>query len=191
MVCDGVYGENQRDIVIESLLSAKSSVMIAVAWINFKEYRDTLLSILNKDIEIRVVVNNDVKNSRYKDIIESLCQKGMQFKMLRPQKTSRYMHHKFCVIDCSMILTGSFNWTKNANDNNFEDLTVSHQEAIVMGYCNIFESLWQLTSEDFTMLRNPNICNCCGEPIANLCVFSQEGYNQQERRYSKCVAAES
>jgi phosphatidylserine/phosphatidylglycerophosphate/cardiolipin synthase-like enzyme len=79
--------------------------------------------------------------------------------------SNKSVPNKICILGAfyALILTGSFNWTKNANDNNFEDLTVSHQEAIVMGYCNIFESLWQLTSEDFAMLCNSNICNYCGE----------------------------
>lgn len=178
MICDGVYDENQREIVIGALLSARRSILIAVAWINFDEYGDTFLSLLEKGVHIKIVVNEDIKNLRYKETIEALCAKGLEIKMIRMPKNSQYMHHKFCVVDNIMCLMGSFNWTKNANNNNFEDLSISHQDVLVKGFYDTFNSLWELSEQDFLTLRNPLICEQCGEPHAYLCVFEQDGYNE-------------
>jgi phosphatidylserine/phosphatidylglycerophosphate/cardiolipin synthase-like enzyme len=32
------------------------------------------------------------------------------------------MHHKFAVIDNKVVLTGSFNWTRNAAEDNHENI---------------------------------------------------------------------
>ncbi len=178
MICDGVFCENQRDIVIEALKMAKHSVVIAVAWINFNEYGSTINELLQNGVNIRIVVNDDVKNAKYAGLIGNLQNNGLQYKMIHMPKNSNYMHHKFCVIDKTMCMMGSFNWTKNANENNFEDLSISHDRALVEGYVSQFETIWSLSIDDFIRLKKPEICESCGQPKAYLCVFEQEGYYQ-------------
>lgn len=176
MICDGVFCENQRNIVIEALRTAKHSVIIAVAWINFNEYGDAIKELLQNGIRIKIVINADVRNARYMGILEDLQNIGLQLKMIKMPNKSSYMHHKFCVIDKKMCMMGSFNWTKNASENNFEDLIISHDISLVEGYILQFEALWTMPIEDFIKLRNPEHCEICGQPKAHLCVFEQDGY---------------
>lgn len=187
MIHDGVFFENQRDIVIEALRTAKHSIVIAVAWINFDEYGSTINWLLQNGVSIRIVVNSDIKNARYARLMKNLQEVGLQLKMIRMPKSSNYMHHKFCVIDRKMCMMGSFNWTKNANENNFEDLSISHNIALVEGYVSQFETIWSLSIDDFNRLRNPEYCEICGQPIAYLCVFNQEGdYETKADIYEAC-----
>ena len=52
------------------------------------------------------------------------------------------MHHKFCVVDKSVLLTGSYNWTKSAADRNQENLLVTEDPKMVKAYISEFENLW-------------------------------------------------
>lgn len=174
----GVFCENQRDIVIEALGMAKCDIVIAVAWINFDEYGSIINSLLQNGINIRIVVNDDVRNARYEMWVKDLQTSGLQIKRIRMPKDSSYMHHKFCVIDRKMCMMGSFNWTKNANENNFEDLSISYDRALVDGYVSQFEAIWSLSVDDFIKLRNPEYCVICRQPKVYLCVFDQDGYYQ-------------
>lgn len=178
MINAGVYCENQRDIVIEALSTAEQEIVIAVAWINFDEYGGVIGSLLQKGISIRIIVNDDNKNTRYETIVNNLQKVGLQFKRIRMIKNTSYMHHKFCVIDRKMCMMGSFNWTKNANENNLEDLSVSYDSALINGFVLQFETIWSLSVDDLMRLRKPDCCQICGQPKANLCVFVQEGYWQ-------------
>jgi len=178
MIYDGVFYENQKNIIIEALKTAKRNIVIAVAWINFSEYENIINELLQKNIKIRIVVNCDEKNKRYMQIIKKLEENGLQFKMINPKKGSSYMHCKFCVIDENMYMSGSFNWTKNANENNIENLSISHQKKLVNDYLSLFETIWSLSIDDFIRLRNPEYCEICKQPRAYLCVFIQEGYYQ-------------
>lgn len=36
------------------------------------------------------------------------------------------MHNKFCVIDNQVVITGSYNWSDNAEFKNDENVTVEH-----------------------------------------------------------------
>ena len=35
------------------------------------------------------------------------------------------MHNKFCVIDRALVITGSYNWTNKANNDNYENITIT------------------------------------------------------------------
>jgi phosphatidylserine/phosphatidylglycerophosphate/cardiolipin synthase-like enzyme len=39
------------------------------------------------------------------------------------------MHDKFCVIDNQVVVTGSYNWTNNAEFRNDENITIEHDQA--------------------------------------------------------------
>lgn len=78
------------------------------------------------------------------------------------------MHHKFCVIDEKKCLYGSFNWTKRANYNNFEDLNITIDKKVVNNYLSEFKALWELNKEDLCLLNQLQKCNNSREPIINI-----------------------
>lgn len=178
MIRDGVYFENQYGIIREAMKTAKKSIDIAVAWVNFSEYKDVMRELLQNGVKIRVIVNDDVINSRYVSLLEDLQSIGLKLKKFQMPKSKSYMHHKFCIIDSYMCIMGSFNWTKNANENNFEDLCISHVSDFVDSYKTQFETIWALSTDDIKILRNPKYCELCGHPQAYLCTFEQEGSDQ-------------
>jgi mitochondrial cardiolipin hydrolase len=59
---------------------------------------------------------------------------------------NRLMHHKFVVVDGSVVATGSFNWTYSAAKANYENLIVSRDPAVVGSYQREFGRLWQCLS---------------------------------------------
>jgi mitochondrial cardiolipin hydrolase len=54
------------------------------------------------------------------------------------------MHHKFVVIDGRLLVTGSFNWTRQAIMGNRENLIVTDLPELVSSYLSEFEQLWNL-----------------------------------------------
>ncbi|KAG8467816.1 hypothetical protein KFE25_006868 [Diacronema lutheri] len=54
----------------------------------------------------------------------------------------RHMHHKFAVVDGSVLLTGSFNWTHAAHERNCENLLVTDDAYFVARYAAEFERTW-------------------------------------------------
>ena len=53
------------------------------------------------------------------------------------------MHHKFAIVDNSLVMTGSFNWTMQAIMGNNENVIITSVNEIVNPYVNEFEKLWQ------------------------------------------------
>ncbi len=53
-----------------------------------------------------------------------------------------HMHNKFAVIDMSVIITGSFNWTTQAVQHNQENILFFENKDIAKLYAEEFEKLW-------------------------------------------------
>lgn len=53
------------------------------------------------------------------------------------------MHHKFMVIDGQIVITGSYNFTKAAEQKNDENVLIIHDAEIAQKYLNEFKRVWQ------------------------------------------------
>lgn len=51
------------------------------------------------------------------------------------------VHHKFCIIDDKIVITGSYNWTYYAENRNWENIIVIENEASVKAYIQEFEKI--------------------------------------------------
>ncbi len=164
-----------QSITMNELRSTKHSIKAAIAWINFKCYGEIFLELLNRGVKIKILLNDDVINQKYLDDIAFLNSYGAQIRLVR---YSGIMHHKFCVIDKSKCLFGSFNWTNSANIRNIEDLNICDQPVLVYDYLLEFKALWELSKSDIKILRNPTKCVSCGMPLLNIMFIEQKGYYQ-------------
>jgi phosphatidylserine/phosphatidylglycerophosphate/cardiolipin synthase-like enzyme len=52
------------------------------------------------------------------------------------------MHHKFALLDDSVLLTGSYNWTPESEEQNYENLLVLREPELIAAYRPEFEALW-------------------------------------------------
>jgi phosphatidylserine/phosphatidylglycerophosphate/cardiolipin synthase-like enzyme len=48
------------------------------------------------------------------------------------------------VLDKKVVLTGSFNWTRAASEQNFENVVITNESEIVKSFVQEFERLWKL-----------------------------------------------
>ena len=122
--------------IIEELNNSYNSVDIAVAWITNTNILKCLRNCLSKGVEIRIITVKDHINRI--EAYEQLYYNGASIRMM----SSKMMHNKFCIIDNRKVISGSFNWTANAN-NNHENITVSSGDyEFVRQYSNEFDKLF-------------------------------------------------
>ena len=169
------YFENLQAITIKQLLKAEKSVRIAVAWINFSDYKPIFCNLVENNVKIKIIINDDNNNKRYINEITELRNKGVKIKCV---KTNGIMHHKFCIIDKMVCIQGSFNWTRNANERNNEDLIITDERNVILDCMLQFKALWELSKQDLKLLRKPKICSNCGGVEINICFLEPEDYYQ-------------
>ena len=54
------------------------------------------------------------------------------------------MHHKFIIVDNIMLFTGSYNFTNDAERNNYENVIKTDIPEIVAAYREEFKRVWAI-----------------------------------------------
>jgi len=96
-----------------------------------------LIRAKSRGVDVKAVMEKSQvgKGSEY----ERLRNAGIDVKL---DKNPDFMHNKFAVIDGSIVITGSFNWSKHADEKNDENLLIVNSEELAKKYGEEFFELW-------------------------------------------------
>lgn len=112
-------------------METKERILIAVAWFTNQNISNALIQL--KEVNIDIIVD-DNKVNRESRAIRDLQNNSIQISFIKDlQKNYYLMHNKFCVIDNKTVLTGSYNWSINANTND-ENLAFISDKDIATSY---------------------------------------------------------
>lgn len=118
--------ENIADRIQLEIRKAQKSIFIAVAWFTNKNIFVELLDKAKNGCTISLIISNDSinQNSRI-DFAELAINNSMVYKIGNGE--SVLMHNKFCIIDYSTVITGSYNWSYKA-ESNFENVIITYKD---------------------------------------------------------------
>lgn len=181
------YFTDIQNKVFELIGTAHKSLKIAMAWIDLEIYKNCFIELLERGVKIKILMDSNPFNRNQKYNIESLIDKGAEIRLVY---CGGIMHHKFCIIDNSICMFGSYNWTKAANTRNIENLNACDDVKVVNCFRYEFKALWELSNTDIRLLQNPEKCECCNNPMINIMLMEQEGEFQTKltvlKRCSVC-----
>ncbi len=94
--------------ILNSIKNAKFSVWVAVAWFTDKDLANELRKKHHEGINVRVIVNND-KTTELHGL--PFDKKGIEYSKVAPDSPwgKNLMHNKFCIIDLTKVIHGSYN----------------------------------------------------------------------------------
>ena len=162
-----VYFEDIETEIVRLLRSSTESVKICVAWISGAIYTPILTELANKGISIELVYDNNSTNLNY-GVPSSPLYKTYP---INTRIASSLMHNKFCIIDSSTIITGSYNWSQKAKDS-FENIVVIKNDyKLIKRFLHEFYDLINY----FNAFSSNQIERChCGSHLYNLGIMGQE-----------------
>lgn len=131
-------GNACRSAIISKMKAAKNSLKICVFTISDNEIRDEILIAYRRGISVKIISDNDKSFDAGSDI-DYLSKKGIKIKI---DQTANHMHHKFCVVDNEVLITGSYNWTRSAAERNQENIVISQDNTLIKSFINEFDQLW-------------------------------------------------
>lgn len=99
---------------------------------------EAIIAAHRREVQIRLITD-DLKSNDLGSDIERLASEGIPIKV---DRSPYHMHHKFAIFDKTRLLTGSYNWTRNASEENLENLVVTSDMRIVHAFIKEFERLW-------------------------------------------------
>ena len=129
---------SNEEKVVSMLRTCKKTLDIAIFSLTLDSIAEAILEAFQRGIKVRVIADDECAKNKGSNI-KLVASQGV------PCKTDNavyHMHHKFAVIDGSVVIMGSFNWTSQAVKYNQENIFFYEDKNIASQYAKEFEHLW-------------------------------------------------
>ena len=145
---DGVCGNR----MIEAIEASKKGIKIATAHYRRHDLHDALLRAMKRGVQVEVLLDQQERhpdststsNALYDEAL-ALAGAEVRYKVYSRCwnfRTALQMHCKYMIVDERLVLTGSLNWSENAELKTFENLVVVTDFDVVAKYVDRFQMKW-------------------------------------------------
>lgn len=118
---------------------ATRKVDVCVFTITDDRISSAIIDAHRRGVVIRIITDNDKANDEGSDVVR-FDEAGIP---VRVDRTEYHMHHKFASFDDSILLTGSYNWTRGAARFNNENFIITTEPRLISPFARSFEQLWE------------------------------------------------
>lgn len=118
-----IAGKQALTRILQLINQAKKTIDIAAFTLTHPLICDALISAKNRNIQLHVVLDAYSTKGASKKALEYLKSQGVT---VCASQGAHLLHHKLCVIDQEILITGSANWTKAAFSKNADLLLILH-----------------------------------------------------------------
>ncbi len=153
------WSETTNGSIAKALTTAQKSVDLALFVFSEQNLSNTLQTLQPKNVQIRTLIESDFAYRNYSEGLDMLgvalsqnCQFSAENRPWQvPLETvgvpilppGDRLHHKFALIDDTIVITGSHNWSAAANQNNDEALIIVQNPTIAAHFRREFDRLYQ------------------------------------------------
>ena len=129
-------------VIERSIRAAKLSVDAALYRLSHRRLARALLDAARRGVKVRIIL--DRRKYEVTPATKKLLAKSQLPFRLTSGRRGRYakMHHKFAVLDGRVALAGSYNWTPESEDQNYENLIILREPQQVKRFVREFKALW-------------------------------------------------
>jgi len=133
--------------LIRAIDATKATLDIAIYELAIREVRDALVRAKGRGVKVRIVMDQghlfpEKATGHRTPEVQSLVDAGFDLKMLRGGDAYGIMHNKFAVFDGALLETGSYNWTRAADVQHYENALFDADAARIASYQNYWNWLW-------------------------------------------------
>jgi phosphatidylserine/phosphatidylglycerophosphate/cardiolipin synthase-like enzyme len=134
-----------QDGTLEHILSAVNAAQESISFMAYSFTSDELAAALieraKAGVTVRGIFDKDQYHSNSGTEFDTLTAAGLDVWL---DGNPRLMHHKVIIIDGQVVITGSYNFSNNAEHYNDENTLIIHDQAIAGSYVAEFEQVYQL-----------------------------------------------
>jgi phosphatidylserine/phosphatidylglycerophosphate/cardiolipin synthase-like enzyme len=125
--------------VLRQFDKACRSCEVCVFTITDDRITDAILRAHARRVAVRVITDDEKSHDLGSDV-DRLRAAGIPCKM--DVGNAAHMHHKYALFDGKRLMTGSFNWTRSASEQNEENLMTTPDPVLVAAFQARFDQLW-------------------------------------------------
>jgi len=126
------------DTIIYWISRANQSVHVLMYIFTLQNVAEALISAYDRGVEVKIVFDKS-QGSSYS---QQALLKAAGIEVRNDTNPNGIMHNKVAIIDNRIVITGSFNWTNSAENNNNENLIVIHSVDVASRYESEFQNIW-------------------------------------------------
>ncbi|MEM1586270.1 MAG: phospholipase D family protein [Candidatus Bathyarchaeia archaeon] len=123
--------------IIDLIGSANKSIHVLIYSFTLDFIGDALIEAYRRGVDVKVVFEEE-QISEYSEYWR-LRDAGV---LVRNDTNPRAMHNKVMIVDSEIVVTGSYNWSKSAEEDNDENIIIIRSKSIAEKYERIFGEIW-------------------------------------------------
>lgn len=123
------------EAIVKELNNAKSTILIQAYLFSSEPIGKALLNVHKKGVKVEVILDKSQKTEKY-SAADFFANSGILTKI---DSSHNIAHNKIIVIDGETVITGSFNFTKSAEEKNAENLFVIRDKKLAERYVKNWE----------------------------------------------------
>jgi mitochondrial cardiolipin hydrolase len=133
---------NAANRIIKAIDDSSSTIDLAIFDLTSQDIKQAFERAKNRSVKIRIIADSRQAKGVH-SIIQSLVYEGFDIR-IRHGKGRGIMHNKFAIFDSELMVTGSYNWTNNAERNNYENTIFISDLETIKKYQKEFDKIWNL-----------------------------------------------
>jgi phosphatidylserine/phosphatidylglycerophosphate/cardiolipin synthase-like enzyme len=120
---------------------ARKSVRVAMFHFTSERLLQALADRARADLSVRVLLDARQSDAA---LVARLRAAGADVRLVTPRgdEQTRF-HHKYCVLDDRIVLTGSYNWTVQGDLSNHENLVLLRDDGAARAFAENFDRTWE------------------------------------------------
>jgi phosphatidylserine/phosphatidylglycerophosphate/cardiolipin synthase-like enzyme len=124
-------GDDCTALIVDEISRSKKSIYVQAYSFTSAAIAKAITDAKNRGIDVKVLLDkSQIKNNRYSSATYLMNQHVPVWIDYRPT----IAHNKVMIIDVNTVITGSFNFTKSAQEHNAENVIVIHDIALAKAY---------------------------------------------------------
>jgi phosphatidylserine/phosphatidylglycerophosphate/cardiolipin synthase-like enzyme len=136
--------------IIREIEKAQKELLIAVYAFTSNELARAVAQAKKRGVSVQIVLDrefdaaNEKSQGRFLEEQKIPLKRVSGIKLAVPEREPGLMHQKFSVIDRKIVFTGSYNWTRSADNSNDESLLFFRDAGpLAEEYRKVFFQLWE------------------------------------------------
>jgi cardiolipin hydrolase len=125
--------------VIREIDAATTSIDVAMYILSYKPIGERLAAARARGVTVRIILDR-VQEVEPTPVPVTLRQNSI---LLRTDRTEKLFHNKYAIIDNAVLITGSYNWSDNAEHANAENLIIIRDSTTTAAFAADFARHWQ------------------------------------------------
>lgn len=169
MGCDVFFSHstNLENKVKEYISKANFRVLICCYGLSISKFTDAIDSAIERGIEVKIIT--DVYSTKYNSQLDL---DKYDVKVISMSNTKLLMHNKFCIIDDTIVITGSYNFSNKGNYN-YENLVIIDDHNVGLKFISEFN---KIDSDNTDFLEKQKVAIDSGSVKLTLVIKGSQAY---------------